>query len=246
MSARRRKRRSRRKGRLRRGLLRGALALAVAVALLTAVPLAWLGARPPVGSSFMLLSRFADPATGRACDVVYQGYRPWQAISPHLPRAVVLAEDQRFLQHHGFDLRSIERAVRSRDEGERVRGASTITQQLAKNLFLWPGRSWLRKVIEAWYTLWIEVAWPKRRILELYLNVAQFGPCIFGAEAAARVFFSVHASALTPEQAALMAAVLPNPGKLRVRDPGPYTEQRAREILALMQEKRDAPWLRRL
>jgi monofunctional biosynthetic peptidoglycan transglycosylase len=227
-------------------LLRVASSVALLVALITALPLLWLAERPPVGSAFMLRSRFQDPATGEACEKVAYRWVNWQEISPALPRAIVLAEDQRFLEHDGFDFRSIERAVRSRNEGGRVRGASTITQQLAKNLFLWPGRSWMRKGVEAWYTSWIELAWSKRRILELYLNVAQFGPCVFGAEAAAARYFGTPAAQLTEEQAALLATVLPNPAKLRAHNPGPYALQRQREILALMDSKRGAPWLRKL
>ncbi|MBW2270568.1 MAG: monofunctional biosynthetic peptidoglycan transglycosylase [Deltaproteobacteria bacterium] len=233
-------------GRLRRGVQRVALLGALGVAILTAFPLVWLAGRPPVGSAFMLRSRFEDPAAGRACERVLYRWVDWKDVSPFVPRAIVLAEDQRFLEHDGFDFRSIERALRSRENDGRVRGASTITQQLAKNLFLWPGRSWIRKGIEAWYTAWMEVAWPKRRILELYLNVAQFGPCVFGVEAAAGRYFDVSAAQLTAEQAALLAAVLPNPARLRAHDPGPHATERAREVLELLEAKRDAPWLRRL
>ena len=227
-------------------LWRSALFVAGSVVILTALPLGWLAERPPVGSAFMLRSRFADPATGEACAQVQYRWVDWHQISPFVPRAVVLAEDQRFLEHDGFDFRSIERAIQSREGDARVRGASSITQQLAKNLFLWPGRSWARKGVEAWYTGWMELAWSKRRILELYLNVVQFGPCVFGVEAAAGRYFDARALQLTREQAALLAAVLPNPARLRAWNPGPYVKQRTREILELLDTKRDAPWLRRL
>jgi monofunctional biosynthetic peptidoglycan transglycosylase len=229
-----------------RVLRRAALICVIGVVILTALPLVWLAGRPPVGSAFMLRSRFADPASGEACSRVEYRWAGWNAIAPSMPRAVVLAEDQRFLEHSGFDFRSIERAVRSRDGGRPVRGASTITQQLAKNLLLWPGRSWLRKGVEAWYTAWMELAWPKRRILELYLNVAQFGPCVFGVEAAAARYFETSALQLSDEQAALLAAVLPNPARLRAHNPGPYVRERTKQVLELMDAKRDAPWLRRL
>ena len=237
---------TRRRRSLRSTGLRALLVALAAVGVATAVPLAWLAVRPPLATAFMLRSNYADPASGQPCDSVAYSWVAWSQIAPDVPRAVVLAEDQRFLQHRGFDFRSIERAVRARDGGGRLRGASTLTQQLAKNLFLWPGRSWVRKGAEAWYAFWMEHAWSKRRILELYLNVAQFGPCVFGVEAAARQFFETDAASLDREQAALLATVLPNPKKLRAHNPGPYAQKRQQEILDLMDEKASAPWLRRL
>ena len=242
-------RRGRKKGvRWRRWAWRGLGAVVAFVIGLTAVPLLWLRWQPPWFTAFTLHSRFADPAPGEPCrDVDYQ-WVSWQRISPHVARAVVAAEDQRFLLHDGFDFGAIEQAVVDRVTGEsgRLRGASTLTQQLAKNLFLWPGRSVARKGLEAWYTGWLELALPKRRILELYLNVAQLGPCRFGVEAAAEHFFGHGASELDAGQAALLAAVLPNPAKMRIDAPGPYTLARAREIQELVAASRDASWLRGL
>jgi len=237
---------ARRRRSLRRYGLFALVAVLVTVGIATALPLAWLAVRPPLATAFMLRSHYADPASGESCGRVEYVWVDWNRIAPNVPRAVVLAEDQRFLQHGGFDFRSIERAVRAREGGARLRGASTLTQQLAKNLFLWPERSWVRKGAEAWYAFWMEQAWSKRRILELYLNVAQFGPCVFGVEAAARRFFATDAASLDREQAALLATVLPNPKKLRAHNPGPYAKQRRQEILDLMDEKAGAPWLRRL
>jgi monofunctional biosynthetic peptidoglycan transglycosylase len=214
-------------------------------ALATAIPVALFRSVAPPTSAFMLRSHFADPATGWPCERVEQRWVDWEQISPHVPIAVVVAEDQRFLQHRGFDFRSIAEAVSEREEG-RLRGASTISQQLAKNLFLWPGRSLLRKGLEAWLTVWIELVWPKRRILEVYLNVAQFGPCTFGVEAASRRFFDVGAAELEAEQAALLAAVLPNPLRLRAHDPGPYARERSAEILELMERLGRSAYLRGL
>jgi monofunctional biosynthetic peptidoglycan transglycosylase len=230
----------------RRVLLRVAFCLAGLVLVLTALPLGWLAVREPFTTAFMLRSRSSDPATGRACKVVHYRWVDRRAMAGDLRRAVVLAEDQRFLEHHGFDLRQLRRAVEERAQARRLRGASTISQQLAKNLFLWPGRSWLRKGLEAWYTIWLELLLPKQRILELYLNVAQFGPCVFGVEAAAQRFFGVHASGVSPTQAALLAAVLPSPGKISAADPGPYASERAVEIFALLEETRGAQFLRGL
>jgi monofunctional biosynthetic peptidoglycan transglycosylase len=156
-------------------------------------------------------------------------------ISPHLAIAVVAAEDQRFPEHHGFDVDSILDALIDHLRGRRTRGASTISQQVAKNLFLWPERSFVRKALEAWLTVWIELLWSKQRILEVYLNVAEFGPGVFGAAAASEAFFGVRAGELDPTQAALLAAVLPNPSRLRAAEPSPYVLARRGWILAQME-----------
>ncbi len=134
-----------------------------------------------------------------------------ERISPHLWQAALAGEDARFCAHDGFDWIEIGKAYRAWRGGDRLRGASTITNQTAKNLFLWPGRSLLRKGLEAWYSLWIEWLWPKRRILEIYLNIAEWGDGVYGAEAAAQTYFRRPASVLTPHQAATLAALLPNP-----------------------------------
>lgn len=155
-------------------------------------------------------------------------------IAPAAPRAVIAAEDQKFLAHHGFDLQSIEGAIDDYRAGESLRGASTITQQVAKNLFLWPGRSFIRKALEAYFTVLLEASWSKQRILETYLNTAELGAGIFGVEAAARRYFGVSARSLSAPQAALLAAVLPNPHRLRVDRPSGYVRTRQAWILAQM------------
>lgn len=147
-------------------------------------------------------------------------------ISPHLARSVVAAEDARFCDHYGFDFTEIGKALR----GGGARGASTITQQTAKNAFLWPGRSWTRKGLEAGFAGAIELAWGKRRVLEVYLNVAEMGEGVFGAEAAARRWFGVSAADLTPTQAARIAAILPNPRERSASNPGDFVRKRARQI----------------
>ena len=200
----------------------------------TAIPILLFASLTPPTSAFMIASRYADPATGKPCVAVEHEWLDFESISPDLGLAVIVAEDQRFFAHEGFDLNAINRALTERSEGGRLRGASTISQQVAKNLFLWPSRSLIRKSLEAWFTVWIERIWSKRRILEVYLNIAQFGPCVFGAEAASRRYFDADATALEPHQAALLAAVLPSPRRLRAGDPGPYTRQRSAEILELM------------
>ena len=146
------------------------------------------------------------------------------------------AEDQKFPDHIGFDFESIEKAIKDNKRRRRPRGASTITQQVAKNLFLWPGRSYVRKGLEAYLTLMIELAWPKQRILEVYLNIAQFGPGVFGVEAAGQAYFSKSASRLHKDDAAILAAVLPNPRRLRAGRPSEYVNQRAFEIRQQMDQ----------
>lgn len=167
----------------------------------------------------------ADWDTG----VAYE-WRDLDAIAPSLPLAVVAAEDQNFPTHNGFDFKAIEKARASNARGHKVRGASTISQQVAKNLFLWSGRSWVRKGIEAWYTVLLEAFWPKHRILEMYVNIAEFGDGVYGAQAAARRFFHVNASQLTPAQSARLAAVLPSPRRYDARRPGPYVQRRSNGI----------------
>ncbi len=153
-----------------------------------------------------------------------------------MPLAVIASEDQRFADHHGFDLDSIQDAVEDHERGRRLRGASTISQQVAKNVFLWPGRSFVRKGLEAYFTVLIEALWPKRRILEVYLNVAEFGDGLFGVEAASQRYFKKPASRLSLEEAAVLAAVLPNPHRLRAGRPSAYVEERRDWILRQMDQ----------
>lgn len=154
-------------------------------------------------------------------------------ISPHLVRAVIATEDQQFCTHEGFDFREIDKALADAERGGRVRGASTISQQTAKNVFLWNGGGWFRKGLEAYFTLLTEWMWSKARIMEIYLNVAEWGDGIFGAEQAAQERFGVSARDLTPKQAAVLAAVLPNPN--RIRADGDYaTGRRNTQVQSLM------------
>lgn len=155
---------------------------------------------------------------------------PLEAISPHLRQAVVASEDNLFCEHRGFDWRSLESAARAFAAGERAGGGSTISMQTAKNLFLWPSRSIVRKAVEVPLTAGIELLWPKRRILEVYLNVAELGPGIYGAEAAARHYFQRPASELSATQAARLAAILPNPLAWSPQPPGDYVARRGETI----------------
>lgn len=158
---------------------------------------------------------------------------PLERISPHLVRAVIASEDGEFCNHYGFDFEQMEAAWKSaKRNGERPRGASTISQQTAKNAFLWNGRSYVRKGLEAYFTGLIELVWPKRRIMEVYLNIIEWGPGVFGAEAASRHWFRKSAAKLTPLEAARLAAILPNPNRYRAYPPGPYVADRGYTIAA--------------
>ncbi len=159
---------------------------------------------------------------------------PWSEISGHAAVAVIAAEDQKFPVHDGFDFEAIDKALTDAGRGRRQRGASTISQQVAKNLFLWPGHSWIRKGFETWFTIWIEALWPKQRILEVYLNSAEFGRGVWGVEAASRHFFGKSAARLTRHEAALLAAVLPSPKRMRVANPSAYVRGRQEWILGQM------------
>ncbi len=157
---------------------------------------------------------------------------PLRQISPNLIRAVIASEDNEFCRHWGFDFKELEDAWKESKNGGRLRGASTISQQTAKNVFLWPDRSWIRKGLEAYFTVLIEGLWPKQRIMEVYLNVIEWGPGIFGADAAARRWFGKSAAKLTPLEAARLAAILPNPVHYRANPPGPYVNSRGYTISA--------------
>jgi monofunctional biosynthetic peptidoglycan transglycosylase len=158
----------------------------------------------------------------------------WDEISGHVAVAVIAAEDQKFPLHDGFDFDAIDRALDDAGRGRRQRGASTISQQVAKNLFLWPGHNWVRKGLEVWFTIWVEALWPKRRILEIYLNSAEFGRGVWGVEAASRSYFGKPAARLTRSEAALLAAVLPSPKRMRVANPSAYVRRRQDWILIQM------------
>ncbi len=167
----------------------------------------------------------------------------WDAV-----RAVIAAEDQRFAEHHGIDFKQLNEAIEDYREGDDLRGASTITQQVAKNVFLWQGRSVVRKALDAYFAVLIEICWPKKRILEVYLNVAEFGPGVFGIEAAAREHFGTTAAGLSRSEAALLAEVLPNPLRMSASRPSDYVRERREwivEQVQLLEERghyRDIDW----
>jgi len=215
-----------------RKLFKWAVLAALAFAVLTALPVVAMRWWDPFSSSFMLRAQLAA-----ANDSNYRTRFVWvdlERISPHAAVAVIAAEDQQFPFHDGFDLKSIREAVRENASRRRPRGASTITQQVAKNLFLWNGASYLRKGLEAWFTVLLEACWPKERILEVYLNIAEFGPGIYGVEAASQKFFRKPAARLDRYEAATLAAVLPNPRRLHADRPSRYVAERRDWILSQM------------
>lgn len=195
------------------------------------VVLRWID---PFSSAFIARDRYIAWRDGDKSYVYRRHWADLARISPSLRIAVVASEDQKFPLHHGFDVASIDSALEERERGRRTRGASTITQQVAKNLFLWPGQSWLRKGIEAYLTVLIEALWPKHRILEIYLNIAEFGRGVYGAEAASRLYFQKPASQLTNAEAALLAATLPSPRKFKPTAPSLYLRSRQRWIVDQM------------
>ena len=226
--------------RLLRGLLL-ALGAWAAVTLAAVVALRWVD--PPF-TMFMAADRLshflADDYTFR------HDWRDWDQISKHAAIAVIAAEDQTFPQHHGFDFKQIDKALADRERGRRMRGASTISQQVAKNLFLWRGQSWLRKGLEAGITVLIELCWSKQRILEVYLNVAEFGRGTYGVQAASQRYFRKDARRLTRSEAALLAAVLPAPSRFKVQAPSRYVQRRQAWIQRQMAALGGTTYLARL
>ena len=236
----------RQRGRVGGPLLRWLGIVLLAWLLITATPVLLLRWLHPLTSAFMLEARVA---AWRAHERGYDTDFRWvslEQISPHAAIAVIASEDQQFPFHAGFDFNSIREAVRASERGHRLRGASTISQQVAKNLFLWPGHSFVRKGLEAYFTVLIETLWPKERILEMYLNLAQFGDGIYGVQAAAGRFWHKPALRLSSSEAALLAAVLPNPLRLHAERPSRYLLERRDWILGQMRDLGGDAYLRAL
>ena len=232
--------------RKRRRWGRWLLALPMLLLLATVLQVAVLRFVDPWFSTFMAIRQFQAWTEGDWRFRVAYDWRDLDRMSSSVPLALVAAEDQRFAEHYGFDLKAIEKARNNNARGSKVRGGSTISQQTAKNLFLWSGRSWVRKGIEAWYTVLIETLWPKRRIIEVYANIAEFGDGVYGAQAAARSYFRKDASRLGAAEAARMAAVLPNPKRYSVARPGPYVQRRSNAIQRQMRHIGGSGYLRSL
>jgi monofunctional glycosyltransferase len=208
------------------------LAICIAASLFSVVLLRWIN--PPY-TAFMAESQMAAWANHDSSYVFRHQWVDLAQISPNLPLAVVASEDQKFPEHSGFDVEAIEKAYEMNQHSRHTHGASTISQQVAKNLFLWSGRSYFRKGLEAYFTILIEALWPKRRILEVYLNSAEFGFGTYGAEAAAQRFLHRSAARLSRSDAAVLAAVLPNPRLFSAAAPSAYVQGRRDWILGQMQ-----------
>jgi monofunctional glycosyltransferase len=180
----------------------------------------------PVPYTPLMFIRFYDQHQADKPFKLEKKWKPLTEISPNLALAVVAAEDQLFIKHSGFDFESMQKAFEKNKKGKRIKGASTISQQTAKNVFLWPGRTYTRKALEAYFTVLIEALWGKERILEVYLNVIEMGDGIYGAEAASQHYFKTEAAKLSSAQSALIAAILPNPRKYSALRPSPYVQNR--------------------
>ena len=201
------------------------------LSILWVILLRWLN---PLTSSIMVQRKIEAVVTFKKRQMIAYEWFSYDDISKEMALAVVAAEDQNFPNHFGFDFDQIEKAIEQHELGRRLRGASTITQQVAKNLFLWEGRSFIRKGLEAYFTVLIELLWSKERILEVYLNIAEMGDMIFGVGAASQIYFKKLPDKLTPSQAALLTAVIPNPIRYSVRKPSVYTLRRQNWILEQM------------
>ncbi|KQQ54696.1 monofunctional biosynthetic peptidoglycan transglycosylase [Pseudomonas sp. Leaf127] len=190
---------------------------------------------PPPGTALMVERKIESWFDGQPIDL-QRDWQPWEQIAAPLKVAVVAGEDQHFAEHWGFDIGAIQAAIAHNERGGSLRGASTLSQQVAKNLFLWSGRSYLRKGLEAWFTALIELLWSKERILEVYLNSVEWDDGVFGAEAAARHHFHTSAANLSTQQASYLAAVLPNPRRWSASRPSSYVARRAGWIRQQMRQ----------
>ena len=228
----------RRRRRTARKLLTALLLALAALLFASAAPVLLLRYLDPPTTSFMLQRRIEARRAGRDDFAIRQQWVPLASLPAHVPVAVLSSEDQRFFSHSGFDVRAVKHALGAHLQGGELRGASTITQQVAKNLFLWEGRSLLRKGLEGYFTVLLELCWPKRRILEVYLNVAELGDGVFGIGAAARHHFGHDERRLTAGEAALLAAILPSP---RTRDPRQPSAQVLRKQRWILQQMRVLP-----
>jgi monofunctional glycosyltransferase len=208
------------------------LAIFLILSILATLALRWI---PPPTTAVILERRIDSWWNGRAYRVDCRWVH-WNRISPLVALAVIAAEDQNFAAHHGFDFKSIQKALDEHERGRRLRGASTLSQQVAKNVFLWSGRSFVRKGLEAYFTVLIELAWSKRRILEVYLNIVELGDGVFGVEASSRRYFGKSADSLSPEESALLAAVLPNPLRFKANRPSEYVKERCAWIMQQMEQ----------
>jgi len=211
------------------------------LSIFSVILLKWLN---PLTSSIMVQRKIEAMVSFQNRQIIAYEWFRYNNISKQMALAVIAAEDQNFPNHFGFDFEQIEKAIEQHERGRRLRGASTITQQVAKNLFLWEGRSFVRKGLEAYFTVLIELLWSKERILEVYLNITEMGDMIFGIGAASQIYFKKQPGKLTSNQAALLAAVIPNPIRYSVRNPSEYILQRQNWILMQMASLGGTDYLR--
>lgn len=202
------------------------LLILLLLSLLPVVLLRWV----PAPGSMLMLERWFDARQQQPELHLQQQWLAYRQIPDNIKMAVIAAEDQRFSDHYGFDLPAIQAAIKHNQRGGSLRGASTLSQQVAKNLFLWSDRSWLRKALEVWFTVAIEALWPKQRILQMYLNIVEWDNGVFGIEAAAQQHFGIPARDLSDQQAAQLAAVLPNPRDWNAAHPPAHARQRSQWI----------------
>lgn len=189
----------------------------------------------PIPITPLMIIRLVEQAADEKKEMrLFKDWVPMSEISKNAPQAVYASEDQKFLDHNGFDMEAMEKAWEGNKKGKRIKGASTITQQTVKNVFLWPARSYVRKVLEAYFTVLVELIWPKERIMEVYLNVIEMGEGIYGIEAAAQTYYNKPAAKLNRSQAAMIAAVLPNPRRWTPARPTPYIVGRQGWIMRQM------------
>lgn len=212
----------------------------IVLSLLAVLPFRWLN--PPV--TMVMADRWL--AASHDDFKLQQQWLSWEEIPKQAALAVVASEDQRFPLHNGFDVDAIISVLKSSGEGKQLRGASTISQQVARNVYLWTGRSWFRKGLEAWFTLLIEITWGKQRILEVYLNIAEWGEGVFGLQAASRYHFSKSASQLTPKQMALLASSLPSPLRYSPARPDQYLNDRAQWNIKQQKRLGGVSWLKKM
>ncbi|WP_375446597.1 monofunctional biosynthetic peptidoglycan transglycosylase [uncultured Fibrella sp.] len=200
----------------------------------------------PVWFTPLTISRKLDTIGTDTSSKIYKTWRPYEEINREAALAVIASEDQQFPYHWGFDFDEIQDAIKENQTRKRPRGASTISQQVAKNVFLWTGRSYVRKALEVYFTVLIELIWGKKRILEVYLNVAETGPMTFGVEAAAERFYGHSANSLSRDESARIAAVLPNPNQFSIRKPSIYVQRRTRQIARQMRALGGQKYIRNL
>ena len=212
-------------------LLRNCLLIFILSSIAVCALLRWL---PPPVSVFMLYRHIEDRLENRPFQAIDYHWVSSENISPQATLAVIAGEDQLFFNHYGFDIKSIIASITTYNHGGRLRGASTISQQTAKNLFLTPSKSFIRKALEVWFTCLLELLWDKERIVEVYLNIAEFGDHLFGIEAASRHYFGISAKQLSRSQSAMLAATLPNPIRFKATQPSSYLIKRQQWILRQM------------